>query len=117
MALATITRQTTSLYFPICKKEPISQSGLPCCPYGKEIACNAGDSGSIPGSGRHPGEGNGNPLQYSCLENPRDRGAWWAAIYGVAQSWTRLSPVAAAFFKAQLSHPYMTAGKTIALTK
>ena len=45
----------------------------------------------IPGSERSPGEGNGNPLQYSCLENPRDGGAWWAAIYGVAQSWTRLS--------------------------
>ena len=44
----------------------------------KESACNAGDPGSIPGSGRSPGEGNGNPLQYSCLENPMDRGAWWA---------------------------------------
>ncbi len=43
---------------------------------GKESACNAGDPGSIPGSGRSPGEGNGNPLQYSCLENPMDRGAW-----------------------------------------
>ena len=42
------------------------------------------------------GEGNGDPLQYSCLENPRDRGAWWAAVYGVAQSWTRLSDLAAA---------------------
>ena len=41
-------------------------------------------------SNQHIGEGNGNPLQYSCLENPRDRGAWWAAVYGVAQSWTRL---------------------------
>ena len=47
-------------------------------------------TGSIPGSGRSPGEGNGNPLQRSCLENPRDGGAWWAAIYGVAQSQTRL---------------------------
>ena len=44
----------------------------------QEIACNAGDPGSIPGWGRSPGEGNGNPLQYSCLENPMDRGAWWA---------------------------------------
>ena len=43
------------------------------------------DTGSIPGSGRSPGEGNGNPLQSSCLENPRDGGAWWAAIYGVTQ--------------------------------
>ena len=49
-----------------------------------------GDLGSIPGSGRSPGEGNGNPLQYSCLENPRDGGAWWAAVYGVMRSWTQL---------------------------
>ena len=49
-----------------------------------------GDLGSIPGWGRSPGEGNGNPLQCSCLENPRDGGAWWAAVYRVAQSWTRL---------------------------
>ena len=49
-------------------------------------ACNAGDPGSIPGLGRSPGEGNGNPLQYSSLENPMDRGAWWAAVYGVAES-------------------------------
>ena len=57
---------------------------------GKESSCNAGDQGSIPGSGRSPGEGNGNPLQYSCLENPRDGGAWWAAVYGVAQVRTQL---------------------------
>ena len=44
------------------------------------------DTGSIPGSGRSPGEGNGNPLQYSCLKNPMDRGAWWATVHGVAQS-------------------------------
>ena len=54
-------------------------------------ACNAGDPGSIPGLGRSPGEGNGNPLQYSCLENPTDRGAWWATVHGVAESQTRLS--------------------------
>ena len=46
-------------------------------------ACNAGDLGSIPGSGRSPGEGNGNPLQYSCLENPMDTGAWQATVHGV----------------------------------
>ena len=51
----------------------------------KESACNAGDLGSIPGSGRSPGEGNGNPLQYSCLENPMDRGAWRATVHGVAR--------------------------------
>ena len=52
----------------------------------KESACNAGDLDSIPGSGRFPGKGSGNPLQCSCLENPKDGGAWWAAIYGIAQS-------------------------------
>ena len=53
--------------------------------------CNAGDLGLIPGLERSPGEGNGTPLQYSCLENPMDGGAWWAAVHGVAKSWTRLS--------------------------
>ena len=63
-------------------------------PSGSEVkasARNAGDLGSIPGSGRSPGEGNGNPLQYSCLENPMDGGAWWATAHGVAKSRTRLS--------------------------
>ena len=63
-------------------------------PGGSEVkasACNAGDLGSIPGLGRSPGEGNGNPHQYSCLENPMDGGAWWATIvHGVAKSRTRL---------------------------
>ena len=54
-------------------------------------ACNARDLGSIPGSGRSPGEGNGNPLQYSCLENPMDGGAWSASVHGVTKSQTRLS--------------------------
>ena len=54
-------------------------------------AFNVGDLGSIPGSGRSPGEGNGNPLQYSCLENPMDRGAWAAIVQKAAKSWTRLS--------------------------
>ena len=48
------------------------------------------DAGVIPGSGKSPGEGNGNPTQYSCLENPMDRGAWWATVHGVAKCWTRL---------------------------
>ena len=55
----------------------------------KHLPVNAGDArdlGSIPGSGRSPGEGNGNPLQYSCLENPMDRGAWWATVHGVVKS-------------------------------
>ena len=57
----------------------------------KASACNVGDLGSIPGSGGYPGEGNGNPLQYSCLENPMDRGTWWAIVHGVAKSQTQLS--------------------------
>ena len=57
----------------------------------KASAYNAGNPGSIPGLGRSPGEGNGNPLQYSCLENPMHRGAWWATVHGVAKNWTRLS--------------------------
>ena len=64
-----------------------------CFPGGAEVkafACSVGDLGSIPGSGRSPGEGNGYPLQYSCLENPMDRGAWWATVHGVAKSRTQL---------------------------
>ena len=57
----------------------------------KRLACNAGDPGSISGSGRSPGEGNGNPLQYSCLENPMGGGAWWPTVHGIAESQTRLS--------------------------
>ena len=57
----------------------------------KESACSAGDLALIPGLGRSPGEGNGNPLQYSCLENPMNGGAWQAALHGVAKSQTRLS--------------------------
>ena len=55
---------------------------------GKESACNAGDPGSIPGLERSPGEGNGTPLQYSCLENPMDGGAWQATVHGIIESWT-----------------------------
>ena len=57
----------------------------------KESACNVGDPGFIPGSGRSPGKDNGNPLQYSCLENSMDRGAWWPTVHGVAKTWTQLS--------------------------
>ena len=55
---------------------------------GKESACSAGDPGFIPGSGRSLGEGNGNPLQYSCLENSMDRGTWWATVHDVTKSKT-----------------------------
>ena len=58
---------------------------------GTESACSAGDEGSIPGSGRSPGGGHGNPLQCSSLESPMDRGAWWATVHGVAKSRTGLS--------------------------
>ena len=65
----------------------------------KNLPDSAGDlrdTGSVSGLGRCPGGGNGSPLQCSCLEDPRDRGAWWAAVYGAAQSRTRLSDLAAA---------------------
>ena len=61
---------------------------------GKESSCNAGDTGDtgwIPGSGRAPGEGHGNPLQHSCLGNPMDRGEWWPTVHGAAKSWTWLN--------------------------
>ena len=79
---------------------------------GKASACNEGDLGSIPGSGRSPGEGNGNPLQYSCLENPMYGGAWWATVHGVAESQTRLSDfthgvqVASAISKKLIKRPW-----------
>ena len=56
---------------------------------GKESAHNAGDPGLIPGLGRSPGEGNGYPLQYSCLVHPMDTGAWWAIVHGVPKNWTQ----------------------------
>ena len=85
-----------SVFIPIPKKDNAKE----CSNYHtiafishevKASTCNAGDLGSIPGSGRSPGEGNGNPLQYSCLENPMDGGAWWATVHWVAKSRTRLS--------------------------
>ena len=74
--------------FPSPQKLP---RDLPCGSDTKESACNAGDPGSIPGLGRSSGEGNGNPLQYCCVENPTDRGAWWATVRGVTQTPTQLS--------------------------
>ena len=84
-------------YGPPYSQRPVSVPVLPVLPdrsVGKESACSAGDigdRGSIPGPGRSPGEGNGNPLHYSCLENPMDRGAWRAAVHGVTKSLTRVS--------------------------
>ena len=76
------------MYITICETDRQSRfnAGTPGGSDGKDCACNAGDPGSIPVLGKSPGEGNGNPLQGSCLENLRDGGAWWATIYGVAQS-------------------------------
>ena len=65
--------------------------GFPGGSVGKVSACNVGDLGSIPRSGRSPGEGNGYPLQYSCLGNSMDKGAWWATDHGFRKSQTRLS--------------------------
>ena len=65
--------------------------GFPGGSDGKESACIAGDLNLIPGLGRSPGEGNGYPLQYSHLENSRDRAAWQATVHGVTKNWTRLS--------------------------
>ena len=80
----------------------------------KASACSAGDLGSIPGSGRSPAEGNGNPLQYSCLENPVDRVSWWAAVHGITKSQTQLSDWAHTRHQqcirlplAQYSRPYL----------
>ena len=83
-------------------------------PGGSEVkasACNVGDLGSIPGSGRSAEEGNGNPLQYSCLENPMDGGARWATVHGVAKSWTRLSD-----FTFTFTHPAGSVYSVLLLT-
>ena len=83
--------------------------GFPCSSVGKESACNAGDSGLIPGLGRSPGGGNGNPLQYSYLGNQMDRGAWWTIVHGIAKSKTRL--------KRLKPHPPRGAGRTMVLQR
>ena len=69
----------------------MGEAGFPDGAVGKNPPANAGEIDSIPGSGRSSGGRNGNPLQYSCLENPVDRGAWWATVHGVSKSGTRLS--------------------------
>ena len=65
--------------------------GFPSGSVVMNLPANAGDVGSIPGSGRSPGEGDGNPLQFSCLGNLRDKGAWWATVHKIAKSRTQLS--------------------------
>ena len=81
------------------------QLGFPGSSEVKASACNEGDLGSIPGLGRSPGEGNGNPLQYSCLENPMDGGAWWATVHGVEKSRTRLRDFTFTFTLSEIRHP------------
>ena len=76
------------LSFPCSNLLTVTQFCFPGGSDGKESACNVGDSGLIPALGRSPGEENGNPPQYSCLENPMDGGAWQATVHGVAKSGT-----------------------------
>ena len=66
----------------------MSMRGFPDGSDGKESARNAGDPGLIPGAGRFPGEGNGYPLQYSCMKNYMDKGVWWATVHGITKSQT-----------------------------
>ena len=91
--MSTINRQAILLIKKknLCVKNDFSFHHFPGGSEVKASACNEGDLGSIPGLGRSPGEGNGYPLQYSCLENPMDRGAWWATVHGVAKSRIQLS--------------------------
>ena len=77
------------------------RTGFPGGSDGKASACNAGDPGSVPGSERFPGEGNGHPLQYPSLEDPMDRGTWWATVHGVTKSQTWLSDFAFTFTQVQ----------------
>ena len=90
----TLWPLTKSLEFNYMGRLEVRQCpclGFSCSSVGKESACNAGDPGSIPGLGRSPGEGNGNPFQYPFLENLMDRGAWWTAVHGVAKNRAWLS--------------------------
>ena len=84
-------RAVMTKYHRLCglnNRDLPAHRGFPGGSDGEESACNAGNPDSIPGLGRPHGVGNGYPLQYSCLENPMDRGAWWATVHGVAKSWT-----------------------------
>ena len=88
VALHSVTLAKLELCFTF-----LPYMGFPSDSVGKESACNAGDTrdlGLIPRLQSSPGGGHGNPLQYSCLENPMDRGAWWATVHRIAKSWTPL---------------------------
>ena len=90
MTCLSLHQTVTKALGPIWQVFPLRICTRRCGSAVKKSACNAGATGntdSIPGSGRSPGEGHGNPLQYSCLENPMDRGAWWVTVHGVAKSW------------------------------
>ena len=99
---ATVEYRQLVFSKPVMKREVLSlyKSFIPCFPFkvppslnggfpgdsdGKESACSVGELGSIPGSGRSPGEGNGNPLHYSCLGNSMNRGAWWSTVHGATE--------------------------------
>ena len=86
-----ITNQYVSKVSQKNKGRLSNYQGFPGGSEVKASACNVGDLGSIPGLGRSPGEGNGNPFQYSCLENPMNRGAWWGTVHGVTKSQTQQS--------------------------
>ena len=88
MLLSEYQALRTTAVDPICSPL-VSSARFPRWLTGKEIVCQSGDSGLIPGSGRSPREGHGNPLQYSCLGNPMDRGAWRATVHGVAKELDR----------------------------
>ena len=85
---AILTGVRCNFFVILISISPVISDDFPGGSVVKNLPANAGDTGSIPGSGNFPGEGNGNPFQYSCLGNPTDRGAWWAIVHGVAKSWT-----------------------------
>ena len=97
-----------ALSLPFWSSPSSGYPGFPGGSDGKASACNVGDLGLIPGLGRSPGEGNDNPFQYSCLENPVDGGAWQATVHGVAKSWTPLSSFT---FFLSFSYPVDKRGK------
>ena len=89
---------STNLSGMLPLKKEITLLDFPGGSDGKGPACNAGDPTLIPGSRRFPGEGNGNLIQYSCLENSKDRGAWWALVHGIAKSWIQLNAYMSVLF-------------------